>query len=67
MRKKKDFGQQTGREVNKANQDFQHVIGYSKSNDEFQLWIECQENWDNNIETTEWAIVEWSKKGKGIY
>ena len=62
----KSFHQQSRREINRAKQDFQHAIGYSKPNDECQLWVECQGHWDNNIEVAEWAIAEWPKKGKGV-
>ena len=64
---KKNIKQHNGREVNRANQDFQHVIGYSKSNDEYQLWTKCQGYWDNYIEVAEWTTVKWSKERKGIY
>ena len=46
----KNSGQETRREVNRANQDFQYAIGYSKSNNECQLWVKCQGHWDNYIE-----------------
>lgn len=60
------FGNQTGREIIKTSQDFQHVIRYSKSNDECQLRTECQGHWDNYIEVAEWTTIEWPKERKGV-
>ena len=46
----------TGREVNRASQDFQHAIGYSKSNYECQILTECQRHWDKYIKILEWIM-----------